>query len=47
MLEESKQLHSAIIDNWFDAEGISPDNDGLPASLKAAVEDPQWPDGTC
>jgi helicase MOV-10 len=45
--EESKQLHSAIIDNWFDAEEISPDNDSLPASLKAAVEDPQWPDGTC
>lgn len=45
--EESKQLHSAIIDNWFDAEEVSGDNSGLPHSLKAAVEDLQWPDGTC
>ena len=48
--EESKQLHSAIrvtVDNWFDAEEVVADNDGLRASLKAAVEDPQWPDGTC
>jgi len=47
MNEESKQLHSAIIENWFDAEEILPGDDSLPASLKAAVEDPQWPDGTC
>lgn len=46
--EERKQLHSAITsENWFDGEEISPNNDGLPVSLKGAVEDPQWPDGTC
>lgn len=44
--EESKLLHLAIIHNWFDAEDTA-DNDGLPVSLKATVEDPQWPDGTC